>query len=464
MTINMRIKFLFLISILFSKPLLAVPESFADLVEKLSPAVVSIASTTIVENNNQNQIPQFPEGSPFDDFFKEYFDRDQRRSQRPMTGLGSGFIISEDGIVVTNNHVIEGADEITVILNDETEFTAELLGRDPKADIAVLKIDPKNKKLTYVGWGDSDKMRVGDWSIAIGNPLGLGGTVTAGIISAISRDLGSGPYVKFLQTDASINRGNSGGPLFNLDGEVIGINSMIISQTGGSVGLGFSIPSQTAKLIVEQIISFGQAKRGRLGVQIQDLTEEFSESLGYDSTDGAFVASVEPNSPAALSKIQAGDIIIEFNNQKITSFKDLPKVVAETPIDSEVIVKVWRNGEIIDIQVKVGELEEGRKLAKNDGVYLEELDITVLELTIDAINSLGLDSKTKGILVTEVGDNNENLLKNDVIIQVSSEKITDISSFEKIISNSINLNRDKLLLRVIRDGNEFWLINPFVIE
>ena len=213
----MRIKFIFLISILFSKPLLAVPESFADLVEQLSPAVVSIASTTIVENNNQNQIPQFPEGSPFDDFFKEYFDRDQRRSQRPMTGLGSGFIISEDGIVVTNNHVIEGADEITVILNDETEFTAELLGRDPKADIAVLKIDPKNKKLTYVGWGDSDKMRVGDWSIAIGNPLGLGGTVTAGIISEISRDLGSGPYVKFLQTDASINRGNSGGPLFNLD-------------------------------------------------------------------------------------------------------------------------------------------------------------------------------------------------------------------------------------------------------
>ena len=239
---------------------------------------------------------------------------------------------------------------------------------------------------------------------------------------------------------------------------------MIISQTGGSVGLGFSIPSQTAKLIVEQIISFGQAKRGRLGVQIQDLTEEFSESLGYDSTEGAFVASVEPNSPAALSNIQAGDIIIEFNNQKITSFKDLPKVVAETPIDSEVIVKVWRNGEIIDIKVKVGELKEGRKLAKNDGIYLEELDITVLELTIDAINSLGLDSKTSGILVTEVGDKNENLLKNDVIIQVSSEKITDISSFERIISNSINLKRDKLLLRVIRDGNEFWLINPFVIE
>ena len=252
--------------------------------------------------------------------------------------------------------------------------------------------------------------------------------------------------------------------MFNLDGEVIGINSMIISQTGGSVGLGFSIPSKTAKLIVEQIISFGQAKRGRLGVQIQDLTQEFSDSLGDDSTEGAFVASVEPNSPAALSNIQAGDIIIEFNDQKISSFKDLPKVVAETPIGSQVVVKVWRNGEIINIDVKVGELEEGRKLAKNEGVYLEELDITVEELSSEAKNSLGLDSKTSGILVKEVGDKNENLLNNDVIIQVSSEKIKDISSFQSMIANSIKLNRDKLLLRVIRDGNEFWLINPFVIE
>ena len=243
--------------------------------------------------------------------------------------------------------------------------------------------------------------------------------MTSGIISSINRDIGGGPYVDFIQTDAPINRGNSGGPLFNLDGEVIGINSMIISQTGGSVGLGFSIPSKTAKLIVEQIISFGQAKRGRLGVQIQDLTQEFSDSLGYDSTEGAFVASVEPNSPAALSNIQAGDIIVEFNNQQIKSFKDLPKVVAETPIGSQVIVKVWRNGQLLDIEVKVGELKEGGKLSKNDGVYLEELDITVLELTADTISSLGLDSKTSGILVTDVGDKNDNLIKNDVIIQVS---------------------------------------------
>ena len=225
MTINMRIKFLFLISILFSKPLLAVPESFANLVEQLSPAVVSIASTTIVENNNQNQIPQFPEGSPFDDFFKEYFDRDQRRSQRPMTGLGSGFIISEDGIVVTNNHVIEGAEEISVFLPDDREFIAKIIGRDTKTDLAVLKVDTKGEKLPFVDFGDSDILRVGDWVLAVGNPFGLGGTVTAGIVSARGREIGQGQYDDFIQTDASINRGNSGGPLFNMSGKVIGVNT-----------------------------------------------------------------------------------------------------------------------------------------------------------------------------------------------------------------------------------------------
>ena len=292
-----------------------------------------------------------------------------------------------------------------------------------------------------------------------------GGTVTSGIISSINRDIGSGPYVDFIQTDAPINRGNSGGPLFNLDGEVIGINSMIISQTGGSVGLGFSIPSKTAKLIVEQIISFGEAKRGWLGVQIQDLTPEFSESLGFDSTDGAFVASVQPSSPAAKSNIQAGDIIVEFNGNKISSFKDLPKVVAETPIGSEVPVSIWRNGGLIEITVKIDELVEGGKVANNkQGLYIEKLDITLVELDQDTSQSLGLDPDLAGVLVKEVGDKNENLLPNDVIIQVSSEKISDLNSFEKMVKDSIKLQRDKLLLRVIREGNEFWLINPFVVE
>ena len=225
------------------------PESFADLVENLIPSVVSIASKTLVKEQFQQPMPQFPEGSPFDEFFRDFFEREQRQSpsQRSMVGLGSGFIIDTSGIIVTNNHVIEGADEITIIMADQSIFIAELLGRDPKADLAVLKIDPGDKKLKSVNWGDSDKARIGDWTIAIGNPLGLGGTVTAGIVSAISRDIGNGPYVKFIQTDASINPGNSGGPLFNIEGEVIGINSAIISQTGGSIGLGFAILSGAGK-------------------------------------------------------------------------------------------------------------------------------------------------------------------------------------------------------------------------
>jgi serine protease Do len=395
--------------------------------------------------------------------FKDFFGN-QMPKRENMTGLGSGFIISQDGYVVTNNHVISGADQITVIFNNGIdEVPAELVGTDPKTDIAVLKIDPEIIKIKPVSWGDSEISRVGDIVLAIGNPLGLGGTVTSGIISSINRDIGGGPYVDFIQTDAPINRGNSGGPLFNLDGSVIGINSMIISQTGGSVGLGFSIPSSTAKLIVNQIISFGQAKRGWLGVQIQDLTPEFSESLGYDSTDGAFVASVQPDSPAAKSNIQAGDIIMEFNGKKISSFKDLPKVVAETPVGSEVVVKVWRNGGLTEITVKIDELNEGGSVtAVNEGTYIEELDITLTELNDETIQSLGLDPETAGVFVEKVGEKNTNLLPNDVIIQVSSEKIQNLSSFEKMISDSVKLERDKLLLRVIRDGSEFWLINPFV--
>ena len=435
---------------------------YADLVEELLPSVVSIATSQIVDRRSSS-LPELPEGHPFNDMFKDFFG-DQMPRRENMTGLGSGFIISEDGYVVTNDHVISRADQITVIFNNGVdEVPAELVGTDPKTDIAVLKIDPDIIEIQPVNWGDSEISRVGDIVLAIGNPLGLGGTVTSGIISSINRDIGGGPYVDFIQTDAPINRGNSGGPLFNLDGKVIGINSMIISQTGGSVGLGFSIPSSTAKLIVNQIISFGQAKRGWLGVQIQDLTPEFSESLGYDSTDGAFVASVQPDSPASKSNIQAGDIIMEFNGKKISSFKDLPKVVAETPVDSEVIVNVWRNGGLIEVTVKIDELNEGRKKpAVSKGTYIKELDITLRELDDESIQSLGLDPETTGVLVKEVGEKNMNLLPNDIIIQVSSEKIQDLVSFEKMISDSVNLQRDKLLLRVIRDGSEFWLINPFV--
>lgn len=437
---------------------------YADLVEELLPSVVSIATSQTVERRT-GSIPELPEGHPFNEMFEDFFGN-QMPKRENMTGLGSGFIISSEGYVVTNNHVISGADQITVIFNNGIdEVPAELVGTDPKTDIAVLKIDPDKVDIKNINWGDSGSSRVGDIVLAIGNPLGLGGTVTSGIISSINRDIGGGPYVDFIQTDAPINRGNSGGPLFNLDGEVIGINSMIISQTGGSVGLGFSIPSNTAKLIVEQIISFGQAKRGWLGVQIQDLTPEFSESLDYDSTDGAFVSSVSPESPAAKSNIQAGDIIIEFDGKKIISFKDLPKVVAETPIGNEVKVSVWRNGGLIEITVQIDELDEGNTIqANSEGVYMEELDITLVELDIDNAEMLGIEPSTSGILVKSVGENNKSLLVNDVIIQVSSEKIYDLASFQKMVSDSIKLKRDKLLLRVVREGNEFWLINPLIIE
>jgi serine protease Do len=275
-----------------------------------------------------------------------------------MTGLGSGFIISEEGIIVTNNHVIEGADEITVILSDETEYSAELLGRDPKADIAVLKIDPNNKKLIGLDWGDSDAMRVGDWTIAIGNPLGLGGTVTAGIVSAISRDLGSCPYVKFLQTDASINRGNSGGPLFNLDGNVIGVNTAIYSPSGGSVGIGFAIPAELAKNIVSQLQENGKTIRGWLGVRIQTVTPDLAESLGLDKPYGALVASTIPGSPAEKAGILAGDIVLEFNNNEVTEMRKLPRLVADSKVNNEADIVVWRNEKKLVLKVVIAEMKE----------------------------------------------------------------------------------------------------------
>ena len=439
----------------FSKLAHTVPNSFADLVEELSPSVVSIASTTIIENNSQNQIPQFPEGSPFDEFFKDYFDRDQRRSQRPMTGLGSGFIISDDGIIVTNNHVIEGADEITVILYDETEFSAQLLGRDPKADIAVLKIEPGDKNLTSVNWGDSDSMRVGDWTIAIGNPLGLGGTVTAGILSAISRDIGSGPYVKFLQTDASINRGNSGGPLFNIEGEVIGINTAIVSQTGGSIGLGFAIPSNSANKIVKQLKEFGKTKRGWLGIQIQPVTEDFADSLGLSDQKGAFVSNVNPRGPSKEAGLEPGDVILKFNNQDIVRMSDLPRVVAESDVGSIAYLEVWRKNKKINIEVILGELPGEVVTERSDNAIKDNLNKNIKSLGITVINH------NKGVEVINIENENSNLLIGDVISEVNRETISNTNSFANLVDELKETGRSSLLLKVIRDEEQLWLTIKF---
>ena len=439
------------------------PSSFADLVENLSPAVVSIASTTIVENNNsQNQMPQFPEGSPFDEFFKDYFENERRNSpsQRPMTGLGSGFIISKDGIIVTNNHVIEGADEITVILSNQKEFTAELLGRDPKADLAVLKIDPGTTILTAVEWGDSESMRVGDWSIAIGNPLNLGGTVTAGIISAISRDLrGSGPYVKFLQTDASINRGNSGGPLFNIEGKVIGINTAIISQTGGSIGLGFAIPSNSAKKIVQQLKDFGRTKRGWLGVQIQPVSKDFAESLGLENEKGAFVSNVNPKGPSKKAGIEAGDVILKFNDIEIIKMTDLPRVVAEADVGSLAQVEVWRKNRKIIIQVELGELPE-QTYVKNNSQKKENKS---KEKIITSLGIAVIDSNdSKGVLVSKVDNDDIRLQEGDIILEVNRELIDSSISFISIIEKYKKTGRSSLLLKIQREDETSWITIKFI--
>jgi len=439
------------------------PSSFADLVENLSPAVVSIASTTIVQNNNsQNQMPQFPEGSPFDEFFKDYFENERRNSpsERPMTGLGSGFIISEEGIIVTNNHVIEGADEITVIMSNQKEFTAELLGRDPKADLAVLKIDPGATKLTAVEWGDSESMRVGDWSIAIGNPLGLGGTVTAGIISAISRDLrGSSPYVKFLQTDASINRGNSGGPLFNIEGKVIGINTAIISQTGGSIGLGFAIPSNSAKKIVQQLKDFGRTKRGWLGVQIQPVSKDFAESLGLANEKGAFVSNVNPKGPSKKAGIEAGDVILKFNDIEIIKMTDLPRVVAESDVGSLAKVEVWRKNKKIIIQVELGELPEQTYVKNN----LQKKENKSKEKIITSLGIAVIDNKdSKGVLVSKVDNDDIRLKEGDIILEVNRELIDTSISFISIIEKYKKTGRSSLLLKIQRDDETSWITIKFI--
>ena len=385
-------------------------------------------------------------------------ERPSSPKQRPMVGLGSGFIVDNSGIIVTNSHVIEGADEITVILHNQNEYKATLLGRDPKADLAVLKIDSGNESLKAVKWGDSDTIRVGDWSIAIGNPLGLGGTVTAGIISAISRDIGNGPYVKFLQTDASINRGNSGGPLFNINGEVIGINTAIISQTGGSIGLGFAIPSNSALKIVKQLKEFGRTKRGWLGVQITPVSKEIAESLGLPNEKGAFISNINPNGPSKKAGLQEGDVILKFNKIQINKMTDLPRVVAESDVGSVAIVELWRKNKIISIEVKLGELPEEsfvERTKNNEEIDKEIFTLKNLDLSIK-------DSKENfGVIVTSVNPNS-NLQEGDIIKEVNREVVNNSKEFIDLINNIEKTGRGSLLLKIQREDQSLWVTIKFV--
>src|SRR5215831_5681940 len=356
------------------------PDSFADLADKLLPSVVNISTTQTLKSGQSGrgrehagpEIPQFPPGSPFEEFFRDFFDRGTPKGGRPeaqprkATSLGSGFIVDPAGYDVTNNHVIADADEITVRLHDDTELKAELIGRDTKTDIALLKVKT-DKPLAAVTWGDSEAARVGDWVLAIGNPFGLGGTVTAGILSARQRDINSGPYDDFLQTDASINRGNSGGPMFNMDGQVIGINTAIYSPSGGSIGIGFAIPATLAQNVVAQLKQFGHPRRGWLGVRIQSVTPELAEGLKMPKPMGALIAAVTDGGPADKAGIRQGDVVIKFDNKDIREMRHLPRIVAETPFDTQVPVVVLRQGKEMTFQVKIGELDESAEAKADTG-------------------------------------------------------------------------------------------------
>jgi len=436
------------------------PDSFADLAERLSPAVVNISTTTVVRQDGGPSLPRFPEGSPFEDFFKEFEDKGQSRRAQ---SLGSGFIIDRSGFVVTNNHVIENADEISVILANDEVFEATLVGRDEKTDIAVLKIDPGTTKLTSVTFGDSDKLRVGDWVMAIGNPFGLGGTVTAGIVSARGRDIGSGPYDDFIQTDASINRGNSGGPLFNMEGEVIGINTAIFSQSGGSVGIGFAISANLATQVVKQLQDFGRTRRGWLGVFIQEVTDDIAESLGLKAAQGALVASVTEDGPAAKAGIQAGDVIIEFDGKSVDKSRDLPRIVAETEVEKTVSVDVMRNGSKVTLSVTLGELEQaetGGLLNGSSGggaiVRLDDIGLSVAPVTAELAEKYGLSADDRGVVVVSVDADSpagsRGIEEGDIIRRINQAAVTTVSQLQANIAEAKKNGRKGVLMLVESDG------------
>ncbi len=442
-------------SLVYAKP---VPESFADLADKLMPSVVNISTTQTVRTTN-NQFPfQFPPGSPFGEMFKDF----ERPTERKASSLGSGFIIKKSGIVVTNNHVISGADDILVRVG-EKEFKAKVIGADPYMDIAVLQMETK-EKFVPVSFGDSDKARVGDWAVAIGNPFGLGGTVTAGIISARNRDINLTRYDDFIQTDASINQGNSGGPLFNLKGEVIGINTAIIAPgQSGSIGIGFAIPANAASNVIEQLIKFGETKRGWLGVRIQEVTKEIAEVEKLKKAHGALVASVGENSPADKAGIKAGDIILNFDGKKIDTMRTLPKIVASTEVGKSVEIEIWRNKKLISKRLILGRLESSEEFKdkKNKVVKKEEdvdsLKITVREITDEDISSRNLEKKITGVLITDISSQSPlaNLLSvNDIIIEIQKTQIKSIADLKRKVENIFKKGEKTLLITVINKNNQ----------
>ena len=456
------------------------PDSFADLAAKLLPSVVNISTAQTLKSDRGHEhsgpeMPQFPPGSPFEEFFRDFFDHGMPKSGRPeaqprkATSLGSGFIIDPAGLVVTNNHVIADADEITVILHDDTNLKAEVVGRDTKTDIALLKVKT-DKPLNAAMWGDSDASRVGDWVLAIGNPFGLGGSVTAGILSARQRDINSGPYDDFLQTDASINRGNSGGPMFNMDGQVIGINTAIYSPSGGSIGIGFAIPSNLAKAVVAELQGEPDhnVHRGWLGVRIQAVTDEIAESLGLDKARGALIASVSDNGPAQAAGIQAGDVVLSFDGKEVSDMRRLPRLVAETPVGKTVPVTLWRKRKENSMQVTVGKLDESdqqqasnqetsKKPGPDETGVVKTLGLTLSGITPDLKEKFSLAGDAKGVVVVDVAKDSPAATKGvrpgDLIMEAAQEEVKNPGEVRSKIDEAKTSGRKSILLLVERQGD-----------
>jgi serine protease Do len=431
------------------------PESFADLVEKLTPAVVNIATSFNAEaGSGESPFGELPPGTPPDEFY-EFFNRRGGAPSHPITSLGSGFIVDPSGLVVTNNHVIADADEITVVLHDNSRLEATIVGRDPKTDLALLKVE-NGKSLPFVEFGDSDGARVGDWVIAIGNPFGLGNTVTAGILSARGRDINAGPYDDFLQTDAPINRGNSGGPMFDMNGKVIGVNTLIYSPSGGSVGIGFATPSAIVGPVIAQLRQFGQTRRGWLGVRIQSVSPEIAESHNLASASGAFVAAVIEDSPAAAAGLEQGDIILRFDGQEVPNRRALPRIVADTQVGSTVPVIVWRDGEHVPLEVTIGRLEEYEltsATAARAGAPLEmdfsSLGLKLAHVTPELRQKYALAEDAQGVVVTGVSediDEDDGLRPGDLILGFGSDRITDLSDFRLLLDIQRQSDAESIVL------------------
>jgi len=436
------------------------PGSFADLAEKLMPSVVNISTTQTIRTTS-NPFPfQFPPGSPFEDMFKEF----NKPTERKATALGSGFIIDKKGLVVTNNHVIQEAEDIFVSVNGSKEYRAKVIGKDPYMDLAVLQIE-SDSNFVPVSFGDSDNARIGDWVIAIGNPFGFGGTVTSGIISSRNRDIGLTRYDDFIQTDASINQGNSGGPLFDINGKVIGINTAIIAPgASGSIGIGFAIPSNSASKVISQLIKYGETKRGWLGVRIQEVTKEIAEMEKLEKAEGALVASVSEKSPADKAGLQAGDIIIEFDGKRIDTMRTLPKLVAQTEVGKRVTVKIWRNQKLISKKVLVGRLEsseqfKAEKKSEPDTskhIKVESLRILIRDLNKNDISERKLPKNTTGVVVTKILEDTPLVFVsvNDVIVELQKKKITNSKQFSSLVKEIINKGAETLYLAIFNSSNQ----------